>query len=254
MGYCMSAPLFWATRPAHQNAAWQQQLAALGQTVAVPLLDIVPVTDTRGCQAIKNHVQNLDHYQQVIFVSQNAVSHAFEWFNNYWPQLPVGIHYFAVGAKTAAMARQHGIDVSECGDAMNSEGLLALPALKAVQGQKVLICRGRGGRPKLAEVLEERGAQVLYCELYDRALPPKAIADCAHYLPLATQHIVPIFSGETLANFVTALPATLNRNVIHLIVPAQHVAQEAHAAGFNAVRVAQNASEAAMLATIRQFL
>ena len=138
--------LVWATRPAHQNAAWQTQLSALGpEVIALPLLDIVPLAGDDETQRIKQHVLKLDEYQHVLFVSQNAVAEAFRWFEDYWPQLPVGIHYYGVGAKTAKAIAAFGVPVLEAGAAMNSEALLALPELKDVQDSKILICRGQGG-------------------------------------------------------------------------------------------------------------
>ena len=249
----MKTPLFWATRPAHQNAPWQQQLAALGETTALPLLEIIPVSSDEATQAVKGLILDLDHFQHVLFVSQNAVKHGFEWFDQYWPQLPVGIQFYAVGSKTAEAVREHHAEVIECGEAMNSEALLALPSLQQVAHDKVLICRGQGGRPTLAQVLEQRGAKVSYCELYQRALPNKAKTQCAA-LPLDRQHIIPLFSGDTLQNLILALPSNMNKDDTALIVPAQRVADTAQQAGFKHVTVAANASQDAMLAATNQCL
>lgn len=249
----MHSPLFWSTRPSHQNTLWQQQLSTLGETVALPLLEIVPISSEAAQQAIKRLVLDLDQFEHVLFVSQNAVAHAFDWLDRYWPQMPAGIQFYAVGSKTAEAVRSHQADVIECGEAMNSEALLALPSLQQVSHQKVLICRGQGGRPKLAEVLEQRGAKVSYCELYQRTLPNKAAQQCAA-LPENRQHIIPLFSGETLQNLLLALPSTMNKHETTLIVPAQRVATQAREAGFSNVTVAANASQDAMLAATRQCL
>ncbi len=247
----MTKTLLWATRPSHQNSAWQQQLASLNVDVlTIPLLAIVPVTAEQDRQAIKKNVLDLDHFEHIIFVSQNAVEHAFKWFEDYWPQLPVGVNFYAVGAKTAAAVRSYDIAVTECGEAMNSEAILALPALRNVSGHKVLICRGKGGRPKLAVALTARGAQVRYCELYERQLPTTA-HDQSLAIPLASKHIIPLFSGDTLVNLMRVLPATINRNCIALVLPAERVAKQARQLGFHDIRVATNASEAAMLESIK---
>ncbi len=247
----MTKTLVWATRPSHQNSAWQQQLARLDADIlTIPLLAIVPVMGEQDRQAIKKNVLDLDHFEHVIFVSQNAVAHAFKWFEDYWPQLPVGVNFYAVGAKTAAAVRSYGITVTECGEAMNSEAILALPALRDVSGQKVLICRGKGGRPKLAVALTERGAQVRYCELYERQLPVTA-HEQSLLIPAATKHVIPLFSGDTLVNLMCVLPATINRNSIVLVLPAERVAEQARQLGFHDIRIAKNASEAAMLESIK---
>jgi uroporphyrinogen-III synthase len=249
----MNSPLLWATRPVDQNAAWLAQLATLGETADIPLLAIVPVTSSEDKQAIQSLIMNLDQFSHVIFVSQNAVEWAFSWIHNFWPQLPEGVLYYAVGAKTAQAARAHGVEVIECGSAMNSEALLALPELSDIADQKILICRGKGGRPKLGEVLAERGARVSYCQLYERQLPANAAALCLQ-LTNDKRHIIAVFSGDTLQNLLQIMPSHLNKQDVQIVVPAQHLANIALAAGFSQVRVAQNASEAAMLATLRKCL
>lgn len=221
----------------------------------LPLLEIVPAVSDEDRHKIKSIILNLDHYQHIIFVSQNAVEKAFEWIDSYWPQLPVGAQLYAVGSKTAAAVQRHQADVTVCGEAMNSEALLALPDLLPVDGHKVLICRGKGGRPKLADVLLERGAKVDYCELYERRLPERASEQLATQLhALADQyyadrhHIVPVFSGDTLQNLMQVLPDCLHKSRVSLVVPAQRVADMAQALGFTNICVAHNATEASMLA------
>lgn len=250
----MAKACIWATRPAHQNVSWQAQLAEFGaQVLALPLLDIVPLSSPEATARIKARVLKLDEYQHVLFVSQNAVAEAFRWFEDYWPQLPVGIHYYAVGAKTANAVAAFGVPVNEAGDAMNSEALLALPQLQQVAGSKILICRGQGGRPKLGEELAARGARVDYLELYQRALPAAATAGIAA-VDWQQRHIIPLFSGETLQNLLSILPTTPSKTNIQLVVPAAHIDEQARATGFSGAVVAQNASEQAMLAAIAKVI
>lgn len=252
----MSVPfLLWASRPQHQNARWCELLQPLGPVLDIPLLAIVPVTNQADQQHIKSRILDLDYYEHVIFVSQNAVAQAFEWIEQYWPQIPVGVRWYAVGEKTAASVREHCVDVIECGQAMNSEALLALPDLQPVANQKILICRGKGGRTKLAEVLRDRGASVDYCELYERqSTSTDALATRLQQDLSDVHHVVPLFSGETLLNFTNALPIEHNKGLFSLVVPAERVAQVAQQAGFEQITIAQNASEASMLAATRQTL
>ena len=281
----MKKTLIWATRPSHQNGAWQQFLtqhfkhfevvenvlenttqniltqsaaqvadasnASFNAIVNIPLLAIAPISSDEDKQAIKNQLLNLDHFSHIIFVSQNAVAHGFEWIENYWPQLPIGINFYAVGAKTAAAVERYHVTVTQCGEAMNSEALLALPALQNVKDEKILIFRGKGGRPKLAVELEARGAQVRYCELYERQLPKAAHTQCRRIAPIDAKHIIPLFSGDTLNNLMQVLPDTMNKKRITLVLPAERVAQQARKLGFKHIYVAKNASEAAMLQAIK---
>lgn len=238
----------WATRPVEQNQQWQQEIEADGFTsVALPLLAIEPLQEAAAVQAIKNFILDFDQFDKVIFVSQNAVREAFVWVHNYWPQLPLGIEYYAVGAKTAASARSHGIQVFGGSGSMNSDELLALAQMQNVWGQKVLIFRGQGGLPRLGEVLHERGAIVRYCELYKRQLPATAVDAAKQLLPVAANDLVALFSGETLQNFVVVLDANgVVERTMPIVVPGKRVAQLAQDLGFSCVFTAANASTDAM--------
>jgi uroporphyrinogen-III synthase len=247
----------WATRPAAQNSLWAAQLAKLGfEVFRFPLLAINPLEDADSQQAIKRLVLDFDQFHKVIFVSQNAVTHAFNWLHDYWPQLPMGLDYFAVGEKTARALNDQGITATvAC--SMNSEGLLTLPALSeaAVWGQKILICRGRGGLPKLGECLHQRGAHVRYLELYERLIPTDAQQLLAAQLPsLSNRDLLVAFSGETLHNLVTLFerhPSSPWANP--LLVPGKRVEELARQLGFDQVVCAANASETAMLTSLVEF-
>jgi len=82
--------------------------------------------------------------------------------------------WFSVGAATAQVLADQGLDVHYPPSGDDSEALLALPALReaiARTDARVLILRGEGGRELLAERLREQGASVDYLELYRRFLP-----------------------------------------------------------------------------------
>lgn len=245
----------WATRPEAQNLSWITTLQAQGfDVVNIPLLSIEPVQEVEAVQAVKNLILDFDQFQKVVFVSQNAVQEAFTWLEDYWPQLPAGIEYFAIGKKTAQAVSQHNVDVVSGGIAMNSDELLNLPQLLDVWGQRVLIFRGQGGLPKLGEVLHERGAMVRYCELYLRLPPQGALAEVNRVAeePTANEDIVPLFSGETLENLNNLLNNHQDQMKLRLtlVVPGKRVAHLAESFGFPRVYIAANASAEEMLNSI----
>lgn len=255
MGDRPGALRVWATRPVEQNAQWQALLEGQGfTTVAVPLLAIEPVQEADAVQSIKNLILDFDQFDKVIFVSQNAVREAFEWLQGYWPQLPVGVEYFAVGSKTAACARAQGVEVVGAEQSMNSDELLAMSQMQNVWGQKILIFRGQGGLPRLGEVLHERGAIVRYCELYQRKLPAGVIEYIQPLLPVAEEDVIAVFSGETLQNLVAVLDANgVCDRTMPIVVPGKRVAQLAYNLGFSRIHTAANASSQEMLSAIRAY-
>ncbi|WP_370980449.1 uroporphyrinogen-III synthase [Agaribacterium sp. ZY112] len=241
-----------ATRPAAHNKSWAQGLSDLGYKVCrVPLLSIEPLSLQQE-PSIRAAMADLDHYEYLIFVSMNAVKAMFDVVDLWWPELPVRQRYLAVGAATERSLKQqlmnYGVAAEVlCHSEMNSEGLLALAELQAVEHKKILICRGRGGRPLLAQVLEERGAQVDYCELYERAVPQELKQQLSEYQP-TKDDILPVFSGEALNNF-SELETCRD---IHVLVPSERVKQQALTLGFTQISVAENASEASMLDAIQK--
>ena len=245
----------FVTRPQAQARPWAEKLKRLGALVTCePMLSISSLEDEVSTQAIKNQVLALDEYQKIIFVSQNAVAFAMPWIDKYWPQLPCGLDFFAIGSSTAAALNKALVSfdasVASPTQAMNSEALLALPELRHVENQQVLIMRGQGGRTYLGESLQQRGARVNYCELYERQIPDtiddNKIREFTHStaLPVAIVH-----SGETLNN----LCAVLSVDDLHwfkeqlLLVPGERVAQQARLMGFQLLIIAENATHESMI-------
>lgn len=246
------------TRPAHQAEALCQQLHSLGADVArFPTLAIAPTpTDAPGYAALKARFLDLDHYRRVIFVSANAARLAHDWIDRYWPQLPVRIDWLAVGDATARTLETLGIPARSAEGAMDSEALLALPALQRPDGERILICRGEGGRETLGETLRARGAQVDYAELYRRIRPPYEDRDVESIIYKKLPSAMLVTSAEALSNLVDLCrgrqhPFPWQRLcAITLVVPSRRVAEQAAALGFSHVRVAANATDGAMIATL----
>lgn len=261
------------TRPVAQAEKWQAQLDAAGiNTVLVPLLELRGVREPQQLRAVKNVVLDFDLYQKAIFVSQNAVDFAMQWLEDFWPQLPVGIDYFAVGETTARHLQAYGLTVSaltaaESG-AMNSESLLQSAELQQVDGEKIVIFRGCGGRGHMGDILQQRGASVTYCELYERLLPDLASANLrAAFATEAVwqqQNIIAVHSGESLQHYEAVLTqlgesaataALANKlRALPLLVPGERVAQLARTAGFTELHVAENATDASMSAALHELI
>jgi uroporphyrinogen-III synthase len=187
-----------------------------------PLLNIQPVGEhDPNFHDVKNKVMNLDEYDIVITVTSNASTLAYEWIDQYWPQLPLNPTWFAVGKSSAKPLLRLGMNIS-CPDGHHSEGLLALPALQDMQHKKVLILRGKGGRELIAQTLSQRGASVSYAEFYQRT--PVDISDGALSALLTKQqiHYALVTSGEMAQQLATGLNSQA-RNALHLIIPSQRI-------------------------------
>ncbi|HEY8567802.1 uroporphyrinogen-III synthase [Microbulbifer sp.] len=248
------------TRPAHQSGGFRDLLQAHGAQVdCIPLLEIAPITDGESAQAIRNLVMDFDQFDHAIFVSQNAVQHAFDWLDDFWPQLPQGPRYYGIGAATARAIRARGAEPQSNGleaeqGAMDSEALLALPALQNPRGERVIIFRGQGGRTLIGDTLKTRGARLDYCELYQRLLPAAATEQLRNYAHLPDAIVV--HSGETLDNLTAALASSSRQLLLAcpLVCPSERVAISAREQGFARAQAATNAGDSAMLAALEHTL
>ncbi|MDF3030584.1 MAG: hypothetical protein K0R03_1142 [Moraxellaceae bacterium] len=159
------------TRPVRQAAPLSQRLRSAGAQVSeLPLIAITPLELSAAQRRL---LLELDRYDGVFFISANAARLGLDAVADCWPQWPHRLPAFAIGERTARVLRDAGLAVTVPAQA-DSEGLLTLPELQAVQDRRFLLFRGVGGRELLADTLRVRGATLDVLELYRRELPAAA--------------------------------------------------------------------------------
>jgi uroporphyrinogen-III synthase len=219
---------------------------------SLPLLDIeqIPPSDT-----MREVILDLDTYCAVIVVSKPAARIGVDLLSQYWPQ-PPALKWFSVGAATAQILEDHGLDVSFPADGDDSEALLELPLLReaiARPDPRVLIMRGEGGRELLAERLRELGASVEYLELYRRELPQYPPAALPERIRAERLNGLVVSSGQGFEHLhQLAGDAWPNLARLPLFVPSPRVAELARAAGAQTVVDCRGASAAALLTALRE--
>lgn len=196
----------------------------------LPLIDREPLPETPERRTV---VLSLDEFSRVIAVSPFAARLLLDEIDLWWPQIPMGIRWYGVGAGTAAVLAEHGLSPRRPPDGWNSEALLALPSLQNLQNERVLLARGESGRELIRKTLESRGARVTLLPLYRRFRPSHSSEQIRAVLDGFAPEAIVALSGETLDNLV-ALCANSSHNLYDrvLIVPADRVAKQARAAGF----------------------
>lgn len=236
------------TRPAHQSEGLCELIErAHGRPVRFPAMEIHGPADK---QAARRELAGASRADILVFVSANAVQYAFPLLPG---QLPLDVGIAAVGSATARALEATGLDPTLVPERMDSEGLLALPAMQSVAGRLVYILRGNGGRELLGEVLRERGADVHQVEVYRRQLPqrPGATAGLLRNWDQLVQ-VVTATSSELLDNLFELLGedgAGLLRTT-PLVVVSQRMAEHAVERGCEAVHVAASARDDDVLATL----
>ena len=199
------APRCLVTRPAHQSAGLIDGLRQSGfEPIAFPAIEIRPAPVTALLARLGEAIHD---YDIALFVSRNAVDHAFRHLDA--AALPAGLLLGAIGKGTAAAleARGAGGAVIPAAD-FNSEGLLAAPALQSVAGRRVIIFRGQQGRNLLGDELRARGAEVDYCEVYRRSRPPLGPKDYHRLTGGQPPDIALFTSSEGLRNALAMLDPT----------------------------------------------
>ncbi|WP_238785959.1 uroporphyrinogen-III synthase [Pseudomonas sp. S35] len=238
------------TRPAQESSALAAALHEAGIfSSSLPLLDIEPLPVTPEQRAVFG---DLGRYCAVIVVSKPAARLALQQRARHpTPQMP----WFSVGAATAQVLADHGLNVHypETGD--DSEALLQLPALReaiARPDARVLILRGEGGRELLAERLREQGASVDYLELYRRFMPAYDAGVLAQRIQLERLNGLVVSSGQGFLHLqALAGPDWPQVAQLPLFVPSPRVAEMARAAGAEKVVDCRGASAAALLVALR---
>lgn len=249
----MSAWRLLLTRPAEESAVLAQTLADEGIfSSRLPLLEIEPLPASAEQHTV---IHDLDIYSAVIVVSKPAARLGLERVAQCWPQTPL-LPWFSVGAGTAQLLQDYGLDVSwpEGGD--DSEALLQLPRLQqsiALPGSRVLIMRGEGGRELLAERLRGLGVSVDYLELYKRNLPYYPPSTLCLRVAAERLNAVAVSSGQGLEHLRRlAGDAWPQLAQLTLFVPSPRVAEMAREAGARTVVNCRGASAAALLAALRE--
>jgi len=226
------------TRPNGQEQSLMAELKAAGADpfhiplLAIDLLEETPVDRTT--------LLNLDLYSKVICVSPITANIFLDRLDQYWPQPPVQVLWVTPGAGTAAILDDYGLPVvyPEQGD--NSEAMLTLPALTDVVGEKILLCKGEGGRHLLKSTLEERGAQVSELFLYKRVCPPILNAE-RELLQSEFFDAILISSLDALNNLVQLAGTEPSLFNTPLLVSSPRLRHEARALGFKIIVQAKGA-------------
>lgn len=193
------------TRPEPQAGPLARRLAAEGARIyRLPAVELLPRDDRARQRAALGPI---DRFHWIVFVSANAV--------RFGASLLAGrrdLQLAAIGPATAAALNHAGFRVALVPQGgYDTEHLLECAEFRHVQGQRVLIVRGDGGREVLAESLAARGAEVSYADVYERR--------CARPVPGAVAAVEAEWSAGAI-DVVTATSGELLRCLYEILSPA----------------------------------
>lgn len=240
------------TRPAHQQEALTARLEAEGARVlSFPAIEIELAEPGPAQRRIAAGIEAFDI---LLFVSRNAVDGAFTWLD---PQrLAPSQRFGVIGSATRdallAAIGDPGSRLIES-EPYNSEALLEVDALRAVDGKRVLIFRGQQGRNLLGDELERRGARVEYLEVYRRELPRVDADAFASLVEAGFPTLAVLTSNEGMHNLLRLVDAASRERLcaIPWLLISERMRESAQELGHNAaIVIARSASDSGIFDTI----
>ena len=156
-----------STRPQKTNLQLSDELKKSEiKLLSFPLTEIHPLNNY---QIFDEVIKNIKTYQHIIFISTNAVHFFLERVKKLSLQIPKNLIFSSIGPTTKLLLQKKlSVDVHFPIKTFDSEHLLKEKIYNNVEGQKILIIRGKGGRETLKNALEEKGGIVNYGECYVR--------------------------------------------------------------------------------------
>jgi uroporphyrinogen-III synthase len=219
------------TRPHEQATGLAQRITSLGgNAILFPLLEIEPIPDST---LLNNLVARLPDFDLVVFISPNAVRFGMAAIQSVGA-LPADLRVATVGQGSAQALHDAGIsDVIVPTTGSDSEALLSMEQLKDVNGWKIVIFRGDGGRDLLGDTLKARGADVEYITCYHRSKPSQDIRSLLTYKLDA----ITLSSSEALVYLWEMFDDAGRKQIssVPLFVPHPRIADKAHNQGWQKV-------------------
>jgi uroporphyrinogen-III synthase len=156
-----------SSRPQETNVQLSDDLKKSEiKLLSFPLTEIHPLNNY---QIFDGVIENIKTYQHIIFISTNAVHFFLERVKKLSLQIPKNLIFSSIGPTTKLLLQKKlSVDVHFPIKTFDSEHLLKEKIYNNVEGQKILIIRGEGGRETLKNALEEKGGIVNYGECYVR--------------------------------------------------------------------------------------
>ncbi|WP_279051610.1 uroporphyrinogen-III synthase [Cedecea davisae] len=242
------------TRPSPAGEELVSRLRALGQVAySFPLIEFSPGRQLAQLPAL---LAALAPGDLVFVLSQHVIEYASPLLRRQGITWPEHLSWFAIGRTTAlALHTVSHLPIRYPQDRETSEVLLQLPELQNVAGKRALILRGNGGRELLGETLEARGAQVSFCECYQRSAIIYDGTEEAHRWRERGVSTLVVTSGEMLQQLYTLTPAWYRENWLlrcRLLVVSERLASLAREMGWQNIQVAANADNDALLRGLQQ--
>ncbi|PNS08672.1 uroporphyrinogen-III synthase [Solilutibacter silvestris] len=221
-------------RPQGQHRALRDAVArAGGHLLAMSPLRIVAMADAQTRSRLVDALE----CPMCVFTSPNAVVCAARL------QALATTHAIAVGSGTATSLHRRGVINVAAPKRMDSEGVLDLPMLRDVSGQRIGLVSGAGGRGLIERTLHERGADVLRADVYRRDMADFSPAVLRKFDAMPADAVLFVTSAEALDAALGQLDPSRRSRMISLpvVTASERLRDVCAQKGFRETRVAASA-------------
>jgi uroporphyrinogen-III synthase len=203
----MKTPIFGLrvlnTRPLGQNKSLTDMIKNAGGTsIELPAISILEVDSDWHLS-----MPDLATIHHAIFVSKNAADYFFTRLKQQKINWNYNIQITAIGKTTAATVASYGMLVNYIPLEADSEHLLELKIFSSIAEKAVLLIKGKGGRPEIANALRQRGATLITLDVYQRKIPQHKKQDIEAIWQDDKVDIILFTSEEAIRNIFTLFGA-----------------------------------------------
>ena len=245
MNRSANVPATWtllSLRPCGGHAGLRAAAARRGgRLLALSPWRIQTLADSQSRQALDQALTA----ETTIFTSPAAVAAA----QHLCPRLATKLKQaVAVGAGSARALQRAGVAHVSQPHRMDSEGVLALPAVTAAT--TIGLVTAPGGRGLIASTLQASGHQLLRANVYQRSPLPLSALQLQRLQQQLGSSVLAVSSGEALQLLLSQLPATLLEQLRQqpLVAASERLADQARAADFTRVSRAEGPMPAQLAA------
>ena len=193
-------PIVVSLRPANDHAAMRRAAAAHGlRVIALSPWRIAVRDDTATRDALRKALS-----ARIVIVTSPAAARAAAALAPL--QTRRGQVFYAIGTTTATTLRRMDVAHVTSPTRMDSEGLLALPALRDVRDLDIGLITAPGGRNRIGPDLQARGARVHRADVYVRETVALSPASLARLRTLTGPLLLPVSSGDALHTVLATAP------------------------------------------------
>jgi uroporphyrinogen III methyltransferase/synthase len=196
------------TRARAQASELADQIELLGgEPCEFPVIETVEPSDPAVIEAMREQLEQAEHYNWLMFTSVNGVEYFFGWLSKF--QIDVrrfhGARLAAVGPKTAAALAQRGLLAEELPVKFHAEGLLEQLSSQLRAGERVLLPRGDLAREVLPRELRALGLIPTEIDVYETVLADVQDELALEWIREREIHMITFTSSSTVTNLLELL-------------------------------------------------